>query len=127
MNIEIFDNGDSNEDDKTKDCLGWITIMEKADVNLRTMLKANKLTLEERKKIASGINAGNQYLLQECAIHHYDPKLENYLLLGGVAKICDFGVVKDRDGKTSYRQLGYSRRGSKYRDYEALCKFLISN
>ena len=97
--------------------------MEKADVNLRTMLKANKLTLEERKKIVSGIAAGKEYLIRECAIWHYDRKLENYLLLGGVVKICDFGVVKDRDGKTSYRQLGYSRRGSKYRDYEALCKF----
>ena len=121
-NIEIFHNGDSNGEDR-KDCLGWITIMEKADVNLRTMLKANQLTLEERKKIVSGIEAGREYLIRKCAIWHYDRKLENYLLLGGVVKICDFGVVKDRDGKTSYRQLGYSRRGSKYRDYEALCKF----
>lgn len=94
-------------------------------MNLRTMMKGNELTLEERKKIVSGIEAGREYLIRKCAIWHYDPKLENYLLLGGVVKICDFGVVKDRDGKTSYRQLGYSRRGSKYRDYEALCKCLF--
>ena len=41
-----------------------------------------------------------------------------------VAKICDFGLVEERTGRRGYRQIRYCRRGSKYRDADALCKFL---
>ncbi|CBY43496.1 unnamed protein product, partial [Oikopleura dioica] len=43
-NIEIFDSGDEKEED----CLGWITIMEKCDGNLREKLKSGNPTLDER-------------------------------------------------------------------------------
>ena len=59
-NIEIFDSGDKEEED----CLGWITIMEKCDGNLREKLKNGNPTLDERKKIATGIKFGLKYL--EC-------------------------------------------------------------
>jgi len=62
--------------------------------------------------------------LEKVGIEHYDRKLENFLLLGGIAKICDFGLVFDWTGRKSFRQMGYCRRGSKYRDEYALCKFL---
>ena len=116
-NIEIFDSGDSKEED----CLGWITIMEKAHGNLRKQLKEEKLDLDERKKIANGIVAGLDYLAK-VGIFHFDEKLENFLLLGGVAKVCDFGLVREWSGRRSYRQMGYTRWGSKYREWGALCK-----
>ena len=116
-NIEIFDSGDKNED-----CLGWITIMEKCDGNLRTKLENDNLELEERKKIAKGLKIGFGYL-EKIGINHKDRKLENFLLIGEVAKICDFGVVTEKSGRKSYRNLGYTRKGSKYREIRALCKF----
>ncbi|CBY15343.1 unnamed protein product [Oikopleura dioica] len=118
-NIELFQNDDENEED----CLGWITILEKCDGNVRTELKNETLNLEERKKIAIGLEAGFDYL-ENVGIWHFDRKLENFLLLCGVAKICDFGLVYELTGRKSYRQMGYCRRGSKYRDSAALCKFL---
>jgi len=51
----------------------------------------------------------------------------NFLLFGEVAKICDFGVVTERSGRKSYTNLGYARRGSKYRNAGALCKFFRLN
>ena len=74
-NVEIFDAGDKNEED----CLGWITIMEKCDTNLREKLRNGNPTLDERKKIATGIRAGLDYL-KKVGIIHYDRKLENFLL-----------------------------------------------
>ena len=118
-NVELFQIDDENEED----CLGWITILEKCDGNVRTELKNENLNLEQRKKIAIGLKNGFDYL-KKVGIEHYDRKLENFLLLGGVAKICDFGLVYESTGRKSYRQMGYCRRGSKYRDVRALCKFL---
>ena len=57
-NIELFHKADVDK----KDCIGWITIMEKASDNLRSLLKDNKKNLEERKKIASGFLNGRNYL-----------------------------------------------------------------
>ncbi|CBY15000.1 unnamed protein product [Oikopleura dioica] len=114
-NIELFQINDENEED----CLGWITILEKCDKNVKNELKNENLDLEERKKIAKGLKNGFDYL-REVGIYHYDKKLENFLLLGGVTKICDFGLVCEYTGKRSYRQMGYCRRGSKYRDVTAL-------
>ncbi|CBY11880.1 unnamed protein product [Oikopleura dioica] len=114
-NVELFQIGDEKEED----CLGWITILEKCDGNIRTELKNEKLDLEERKKIAVGLQIGFKYL-EKIGIFHFDKKLENFLLLGGVVKICDFGLVWEFTGRKSYRQMGYCRRGSKFRDSQAL-------
>ncbi|CBY40045.1 unnamed protein product [Oikopleura dioica] len=114
-NIEIFQIDDNNEED----CLGWITILEKCDKNIRNELKNDNLDLEERKKIAIGLKNGFDYL-DKVGIMHYDKKLENFLLLGGVAKICDFGLVEERTRRKSYREMGYCRKGSKYRNELAL-------
>ena len=118
-NIELFHVCDDNEED----CLGWITILEKCDSNLRTELKNGSLDLHERKTIAKGIEAGIRYL-RKVGIYHFDLKLENFLLLGGIVKICDFGLVWELTGRRNYRQMGYCRRGSKFRNRLALCKFL---
>jgi len=118
-NIEIYDSGNKKEDD----CLGWITIMEKCDGNLREKLKNGNLTLKERKKITTGIKSGLKYL-EKIGIFHHDKKLANFLLIGDVAKVCDFGLVMELSGRKSYRKLGYTRRGSKYRRIDALCMFL---
>lgn len=86
-NIEIFDVNDEREED----CLGWVTIMEKCDKNLRTLLKNENVGLEERKKIAQGLLAGFDYL-EKIGLRHLDRKLENYLVIGDMVKICDFGL-----------------------------------
>ncbi|CBY39015.1 unnamed protein product, partial [Oikopleura dioica] len=114
-NIEIYDSGDEEEED----CLGWISIMEKCDSNLREKLKNGNPTLKERKKIATGIKSGLNYL-DKVGIDHFDKKLANFLLIGDVAKVCDFGLVAEESGRESYRKLGYTRRGSKYRHRDAL-------
>ena len=62
--------------------------------------------------------------MEMIGIYHKDKKLENFLLLAGEAKICDFGLVFEETGRRSYSQLGYARRGTKYRDYHALCKLI---
>ena len=113
-NIEIFDSGDEEEED----CLGWISIMEKCDGNLREKLKNGNATLKERKKIATGIKSGLRYL-EEVGINHRDKKLANFLLIGDVAKVCDFGLVEEWSGRKSYRKLGYTRRGVEI--YKRLC------
>ena len=96
--------------------------MEKCDGDLQTALKNDNLNLDERKKIATGIRAGFKYL-EKIGIEHHDRKLSNFLLIGGEVKICDFGLVAENSKRRSYRQLGYARRGSKYRDIYALRKF----
>ena len=42
VNIELFLKEDFNQED----CLGWITIMEKAGKDLRTVLKEEKIQIE---------------------------------------------------------------------------------
>ena len=119
VNVELFHKKDKNQ----ADCLGWITIMEKAGEDLRSILKANKIGLEERKKIAEGILNGFVYL-KKIGINHYDRKMKNILMLNGIPKIIDFGLVYETSGRNGYRKMGYTRRGSKFRDNRALCKFI---
>ncbi|CBY31699.1 unnamed protein product [Oikopleura dioica] len=114
-NVELFQIGDDNEED----CLGWITILEKCDGNLRTELKNESLNLEERKKIAIELKAGFDYL-RIVGIWHCDQKLDNFLMLGGVTKICDFGLIEETTRRRSYRQMGYCRNGTKFRNTWAL-------
>ena len=96
--------------------------MEKCDSDLQKELKKENLNFDERKKIATGIEAGFQYL-DEIGIIHHDQKLSNFLLIGDEVKICDFGLVSEYSWRRSYRQLGYARKGSKYKTETALCKF----
>ena len=119
VNVEIFYKNDLKEED----CVGWITIMEKADEDLRTVLKDGTIQIGERKKIAEGILDGFAYLVK-IGINHFDFKLENILLKNGVPKIIDFGLVYELSGRIGYRQMGYCRSGSKYRLTQALCKLI---
>jgi serine/threonine protein kinase len=119
VNVELFHKKDKNQED----CLGWITIMEKAGEDLRTILKEEKIGIKERKKIAEGILNGFIYL-QKIGIGHFDRKMENILLLNGIPKIIDFGLVFEETGRNGYREMGYTRRGSKFRNQGALCKFI---
>jgi len=119
-NIEIYQKLDTEK----KDCLGWITLMEKCNGSLREKLRADTLNLQQRKEIALGIKNGTKYLLQ-IGIEHNDLKPGNILLLDGVPKIIDFGLVECGSKKISYRQTGYVRTGSKYNDFYSLCKLLL--
>jgi serine/threonine protein kinase len=119
VNIELFHKADSKEED----CLGWITIMEKGEEDLRKILKKEKIEIEERKKIAEGISNGWNYL-EKIGIQHYDLKMENILLVDRIPKIIDFGLVCETTGRSGYREMGYTRRGSKFRNPRALCKFI---
>jgi serine/threonine protein kinase len=117
VNVELFRKKDQNQED----CLGWITIMEKAAEDLRKILKEEKIGIEDRKKIARGILNGFGYLTK-IGINHFDRKLENILLLNGIPKIIDFGLVFETSGRNGYREMGYTRRGSKFRHQGALRK-----
>ena len=119
VNVEIFHKGDLER----KDCLGWITIMEKAGEDLRKVLKEERIGLEQRKKIAEGISGGIGYLAK-IGIGHFDLKLENVLLLNGIPKIIDFGLVQEDTGRSGYRRMGYARMGHKSRNALTLCKFI---
>ena len=119
VNVELFHKKDKNQ----KDCLGWITIMEKAEKDLRSILKDEKIGIEERKKIAEGIVNGFVYL-KKIGIWHFDLKLENFLMLKGIPKIIDFGLVYETSGRSGYRKMGYTRRGTKFRTPTALRKFI---
>jgi len=119
INIELF----HKKDLKKEDCIGWITIMEKAEKDLRTVLKNEKIGIEKRKKIAEGILDGFHYL-NKIGIAHYDRKLENILLINGIPKIIDFGLIREGTGRSGYREMGYARKGSKFRSNSALCKFI---
>ncbi|CBY34846.1 unnamed protein product [Oikopleura dioica] len=115
VNIELF----HKKDLKKEDCIGWITIMEKADEDLRTILKEEKIGIEKRKKIAIGILDGFVYLMK-IGIYHFDQKLENILLMDGIPKIIDFGLIIEETGRSGYREMGYARKGSKFRSHTAL-------
>ena len=116
-NVEIY----APDDTERSDCLGWITLMPKADTDLRKSLKNKELTFDERKKIAIDLKRANDYL-NKIGITHCDLKPENVLLKNGVPLITDFGTIMETSNRISYRQLGYSRKGSKYRDAKYLCK-----
>ena len=116
--MEIFSSHDKNKED----CIGWITIMEKCDSDLRSRLKKEDLNLEERKEIAIGAQIGQEYLM-DIGIFHYDKKPENLLLKSGEVKWIDFGIILELTGRESYREMGFSRRGSKYRDSGYLCEY----
>jgi len=121
VNVELFHKEDKNKED----CVGWITIMEKAErEDLRTILKAEKIDIDERKKIAKGFLDGINYLAK-IGIVHFDRKLENILLLNGIPKIIDFGLVREDTGRIGYCEMGYTRRGSKFRHQTALCKLFL--
>ncbi|CBY12552.1 unnamed protein product [Oikopleura dioica] len=47
-------------------------------------------------------------------------KLENVLLINGIPKIIDFGLIRDLTGRSGYREMGYTRKGSKFRSSAAL-------
>ena len=105
------------EDKEKEDCLGWITVMEKCESDLRTRLRKDDLTLEERKEIAIGVMEGLKYL-QDVGIQHLDAKPENVLLKKGDSGIVpvwtDFGIIQVKTKSEKYRQMGYRRRGSKF-------------
>ena len=118
-NVEIF----YNDGSKQEDCVGWVTIMEKAGEDLRKVLKNGAIQIGDRKKIAGAIGDGFSYL-KKIGITHFDLKLENILLKNGEPKIIDFGLVLEESGRSGYRQMGYARSGSKYRNSAALCKLI---
>ena len=98
--------------------------MEKCESDLRSRLKREDLSLEERKKIAFEVREGWKFL-GSIGIVHLDQKPENILLKNGECKWIDFGTIREFTGRASYRKMGYARKGSKYRHFEYLCKFLI--
>ena len=115
MNVEFF----HEKDEDKEDCLGWLTIMEKAGDNLRKLLREEKINIKARRKIAWGIKNGIKYL-EKCGLKHLDLKLENFLMLNGEVKIIDYGLVQEETGRNGYRKMGYTRRGSKYKYAPAL-------
>ncbi|CBY13561.1 unnamed protein product [Oikopleura dioica] len=121
-NIELY----HHDDKKKEDCIGWITIMEKCDNdNLHNALKNDNLVLDDRKRIANGIISSLEYL-QSIGITHCDKKPQNFLLLRNnttnniIPKLCDYGLITESSGRKSYREMGYARRGSKYRIQKAI-------
>ena len=116
------------EDAEFTDCLGWITIMEKCDSNLRELLKKELLNIEERREIAVGIMNGYKYL-KDIGINHHDLKPENVLLSEGVCKIIDFGTVDcvnskyyGWSGREFFQLMGYARIGNQFASEENLSK-----
>ena len=114
-NIEVFHSSDLFQ----IDCLGWITIMEKCGQHLRDKLKSDKLTLDERIQIALKIRHGIDYL-NTIGIEHCDLKLENVLVRKDEVKIIDFGLTKENSGKRGFREMGYVRKGTKFRKIGSL-------
>jgi serine/threonine protein kinase len=116
VNIEIF----SADDRNNSDCLGWITLMEPCDIDLRTELRKEELTLEIRKQIALGLKSGLEYL-ENIGIYHDDLKPKNILLKDRSPRIIDFGIIMDKSFREGYRELGYTRRGTKFLHSPYLC------
>ena len=69
VNIEIFHKDDLNHED----CVGWITIMEKAGKDLRALLKYENTDIQKRKKIAGEILDGFNYLFDIGILQSYGP------------------------------------------------------
>jgi serine/threonine protein kinase len=98
--------------------------LEFCETDLRKFLKNENgsPTFEERKNIAIWVKEGDDYL-KKVGIWHLDMKPENVLIKSGKSKLTDFGLIAERTGRESYRQMGYARRGSKFRYMFVLCKF----
>ena len=98
--------------------------MELCETDLRKLLKEQNeiLAFEWRQKIAIGVIRGQEYL-EEVGIEHMDMKPENVLIKNGTPKFTDFGLIEELSGRESYRKMGYSRRGSKFRKKYYLSKF----
>jgi serine/threonine protein kinase len=120
VNFELFHKKDVDKED----CLGWVTVMEKANGTLKTILK-QETDIDDRIDMAEVIWSGFSYL-EKIGIEHFDFKIDNVLLLNGVPKIIDFGLICETTGRTGYRKMGYSRRGSKFRHSLALGNFFLS-
>ena len=117
-NVELF----YTHDKDYEDCLGWITLMEKGRDNLHHLLRNEIPTIAQRRLLAIELRKGLQYLF-DIGLEHNDLKLENIVLFGENPKLIDFGVMQDHTGNESYRRMGYVRRGSKYRHFQALGKY----
>ena len=107
-----------------EEVVGWITVMEFCETDLRKLLKKQNggPTFEERKANALGVKFGFDYL-EEIGIRHMDMKPENVLMKNGIPKLTDFGLTAVTNRRESTRQMGYARRGNKFRDWSYLCKF----
>jgi serine/threonine protein kinase len=119
-NCEIVEEGE---------IVGWITVMEFAHTDLRKLLTDKvKPAIDVRKIIAKGVKRGENYLAG-VGIIHYDMKPENVLLINGIPKLTDFGLVVagKSNGRESFRKMGYARRGSKYENETYLGKFSVIN
>ncbi|CAG5105204.1 Oidioi.mRNA.OKI2018_I69.chr1.g1920.t1.cds [Oikopleura dioica] len=119
VNFEIFDSCDFESD-----CLGWITVMELCNSNLREKIKIPKnepeyLGMSKRKRIAIGVKKGFEYL-SSIGIWHCDVKPENVLLSSDESRIIDFGILCEQTGRVGYRKMGYTRHGSRYKDVNNL-------
>ena len=99
--------------------------MEYCESNLRKFLKSEeKITIEERKRMAIEVKKGEQYL-EDVGIRHLDLKPENLLIAkNGSLRLADFGLCAVPKRNESYEKMGYAMRGSKYRDSSYLCKIL---
>ena len=96
--------------------------MEKAEKeHLRTVLKGENISIDDRKDIATKVLDGFKYLTS-IGINHYDFKMENILLMNGIPKVIDYGLIYDITGRESYREMAYVRRGSKFKHQCALCR-----
>ena len=121
--VKHFANLEIKEEEQ---CVGWVTIQEYCPQNLRELLKEDTLTLEDRKRIAIGVKKGYKYL-QDIGVIHMDMKPNNILIKDGRPKLIDFGLVEEKTKRNSYRQMGYARAGSKFRNPDTLCNFYFSN
>ena len=119
-NVELF----YTHDEDYEDCLGWITLMEKGEHNLHRLLRNEIPTIEQRRSLAIDLRRGLQYLF-DIGLEHNDQKLENIVLFGENPKWIDFGVMHDHTGNESFRRMGYVRRGSKFRHFQALGKYFV--
>jgi hypothetical protein len=117
-NVELF----YTHDEDYEDCLGWITLMEKGEHNLHFLLRNEIPTIAQRRLLAIELRKGLQYLF-DIGLEHNDQKLENIVHFGETPKWIDFGVMHDHTGYESYRRMGYVRRGSKFRHFQALGKY----
>ena len=95
--------------------------MEKCGPNLRDKLKSENLRLDKRRQIALEVTNGIQYL-KKIGIEHCDLKLENVLVQRKQVKIIDFGLTKENRGNIAFREMGYVRKGSKFKRIGGLRK-----